>query len=87
VYPRADASVRLADNKVLLGAQAIEMGNTVQRYIPTRQHNRLTGKGWWSAVKWESAIPVRKNADYTILLRYAGVSDLPDWQDRVSSLE
>jgi hypothetical protein len=81
VYPRADASVRLGDNKVLLGAHAIEMGNTIQRYIPTRRDKHLTGTGWWSTVKWDSAIPVRKG--YTIILRYAGVSDLPDWQDLV----
>ncbi|KAJ7602710.1 hypothetical protein DFH06DRAFT_1152660 [Mycena polygramma] len=60
VYPRADWGLRLADNKVSLGAHSFEMGNTVQRFIPVRRGNRTTGKGWWSTVKWDSAIPVRR---------------------------
>ncbi|KAJ7606276.1 hypothetical protein DFH06DRAFT_1348164 [Mycena polygramma] len=84
VYPRADWGLRLADNKVSLGAHSFEMGNTVQRFIPVRRGNRTTGKGWWSTVKWDSAIPVRRGC--TILLRYRGVSDLIDWEEHLSHL-
>ncbi|KAJ6449161.1 hypothetical protein C8R47DRAFT_1230755 [Mycena vitilis] len=84
VSARADWGLRLADNKVSLGAHSFEMANTVQRFIPVRRGNRLTGKGWWSTVKWDSAIPVRRGC--TILLRYWGVSDLTDWEEHLSHL-
>ncbi|KAJ7035892.1 hypothetical protein C8F04DRAFT_1181921 [Mycena alexandri] len=79
IYPRSDKNVRLADNKVALGVHCVEMGNTVQRFIPTvRQGGRL--QGWWSTVRWGSAIPVRSEG-HILFLRYKGVFELADWEE------
>ncbi|KAK6980700.1 hypothetical protein R3P38DRAFT_3235306 [Favolaschia claudopus] len=86
IYPRADSNIRLADNKILLGAHTIEKGNRVQRFIPVRRNGRMTGKGWWSRVKWDSAIPVRSDGSSRILLRYNGVDRMPDWDAQIAAL-
>ncbi|KAJ7753090.1 hypothetical protein DFH07DRAFT_774226 [Mycena maculata] len=81
VYPRADSHIRLADNKVLLGAHNIEMGNTIQRFIAGRR----PGLGYWSSIRWRDSIPVR-GRDHTVLLRYKGVSELTDWAEHQASV-
>ncbi|KAJ7751345.1 hypothetical protein B0H16DRAFT_1840544 [Mycena metata] len=57
IYPRCDSGVRLADNKVVLGAHCVEIENTVQRFIMlSRQGGRPVG--FWSTIRWGSAIPL-----------------------------
>lgn len=76
MYPRNDMHVRMEDHKLLLGSaeHQIEKGNTLQRFIPTRQR----GKGKWITIRWDSPIRVR-NAGDAILLRYLGISDMEHW--------
>ncbi|KAJ7728741.1 hypothetical protein B0H16DRAFT_1470334 [Mycena metata] len=84
IYPRCDSSVRLADNKVVLGAHCVEMGNTVQRFIMiSRQGGRPVG--FWSTIRWESAIPVRREG-HVLLLRYKGVFKLADWEEIINHI-
>ncbi|KAJ7757926.1 hypothetical protein B0H16DRAFT_1457497 [Mycena metata] len=79
IYPRCDSGVRLADNKVVLGAHCVEIGNTVQRFIMlSRQGGRPVG--FWSTIRWGSAIPVRREG-HILLLRYKGVFKLADWEE------
>lgn len=79
IYPRCDSGVRLADNKVALGAHCVEIGNTVQRFIMlSRQGGRPVG--FWSTIRWGSAIPVRREG-HILLLRYKGVFKLADWEE------
>ncbi|KAJ6563787.1 hypothetical protein B0H19DRAFT_1067405 [Mycena capillaripes] len=55
VYPHTDSTVRLADNKVWLKANSIDMGNTIERFIPASQKHGVPGKGWWSTIKWDES--------------------------------
>ncbi|KAJ7096751.1 hypothetical protein B0H15DRAFT_826335 [Mycena belliarum] len=76
VYARDDLHVRMEDHKLVLGSaeHQIEMGNTLQRFMPGRQFD----KGRWVTIRWDSPIPVQ-GAGHRIILRYRGVKQMEHW--------
>ncbi|KAJ6522894.1 hypothetical protein B0H19DRAFT_1085942 [Mycena capillaripes] len=80
-----DSTLWLTDNKAALRTQCIEMTIRIQRFIPARRNSAITGKGWWSTIRCDSAIPVHKDGG-KILLRYMGVSELPGVEEHKASL-